>query len=187
MFTFFTKLVLSKQMKFEEGSIILYGQPIIMFPVYGMIGILKELEKNKYEKILYYEYKTLGKKWTTVLRNTYKIKKGEIFQTAGSNILAMAGWGIVKVADIDSKIPVIKFRFENSSVANAYGKTDHAVCHMFRGMAAGAMCIEYGKEMDGIETKCKAMGAPYCEVVVKPSEQIDFSNKLVKSQLNPKK
>jgi len=183
MFGFVTKLIVNKQLSFEEGSIRLYNQNILMFPVYAMADTLKELERNKSENLLYYSFKELGIKWTKILEKQYKIKKEEIFFDAGAKIISMAGWGIVKVLDADPEKHIVKFKFENSSIAKAYGKSNHPVCHMFRGMAAGSMCVTYKDNLDAIETKCKAMGFPACEIIVKPTKNFKFSEPIIKKQL----
>lgn len=182
MFKFVTNLLIHKQLGFEEGQINLFGEPIIMFPAYCAVDTLKELEKKGAQNLLYYSFKELGIKWTTNMIKKYEIKRSDVFNV-GSSVIAMAGYGTVKTVKANPESKFIQFQLWKSTLAKLYGKSDHPIDHLFRGMAAGCMCVAYDAELDGVETACSAMGAPYCEIIVKPTKSFDYSNPLVKDQL----
>jgi predicted hydrocarbon binding protein len=95
----------------------------------------------------------------------------------------MAGYGIVKTVKADPENKLIEFQLWKSTLAQLYGKSDHPIDHLFRGMVAGAMSVAYETELDGVETACSATGSPYCEIIVKPTKSFDYSNPLVQEQL----
>ena len=183
MFNFVKKLMFARQLKFDEGLIDLFGEPIVMFPAYCMADTLKELEKTNSGNLLYRSFRELGIKWTKNLVKNYGVKREEVFDV-GSNVIAMAGYGVVKTLQVDKSVPEIKFKLENSSLTKQYGRSDHPIDHLFRGMATGCMCVCYDRDLDGVEISCKAMGAPHCVFVIKPKKLFNLSDPLVKKQLS---
>ncbi len=184
MVNFFKKLMFARQLKFENGLINLLGEPIVMFPVYCMVDTLKELEKTNSANLLYRSFRELGIKWTENLIKNYGVKREEVFKV-GSDVIAMAGYGIVKTLRINKKIPLIKFKLENSSLAAQYGHSNHPIDHLFRGMATGCMCVCYkNTNLECVEISCKAMGAPYCTFIIKPKKLFDLSDPFIKKQLS---
>lgn len=95
-------LVRHGQLRFETGRVILLSQRIAMLPTYNFGIIQKNLEKNGAENELYFGAKDMGKKWFTLLNETYKIKREDVFEW-GIKIIGLSGWGIVKTIKTDPK------------------------------------------------------------------------------------
>ncbi len=183
MFELVTKLILHRQLKMEKGEINLLGQRIVMLPMISLVQLQKKLEDDGYQYNIYKLLKEFGINWAKDLATKYKFKSSDIFEW-GSKSVTLAGWGDVLVVSADVENKVIKFRLMNSAVVEFYGKSEVPVDHFFRGMVAGAMSAVYGVDMDCVETSCKALGAQFCEFVVKSSNSFDMSNELVRKQLS---
>jgi predicted hydrocarbon binding protein len=185
MFGFVSKLMMHHQLAFNEGSIDLLGEKILMFPTYCMIDTLKELEKNGSEYLFYKSFRELGIKFTKGLVKNYKMKNIDDLIRIGSGVIAMAGYGVVKVISLNSTNHEVVMRLEKSSLADQYGKSDHPVDHLFRGIATGFMCVGFNDfTLEGVETSCRAMGAPNCDILIKSKEKFDLTNPLVLKQIN---
>ena len=69
--------------------------------------------------------------------------------------------------------------YEETGFQQKYGTTDHGVCYMLNGVAAGFMDLVYGPGLgvenlatfEAKEVKCKAKGDEYCEFVVTRREE----------------
>lgn len=162
-------LMLHKQLRFEEGKIILLDQRVAMLPLYNIVELQKTLEAKGLENTLYYTNKNFGKDWTRKIYESYKMSENQIFQW-GINSVTVAGWGTVKLIEKQAENR-IKFNLIDSGMAFYYGKSDKPIDHIFRGMIAGAMSATYKKDLDAVETKCKAQGHSMCEFIVQPSEK----------------
>jgi predicted hydrocarbon binding protein len=184
MFSFVADLLLHKQFSLEEGKIFLLGQPVCMFPATSFAGVIKELEKTNSQNYLYKSYKDIGVLWTKTMVNDYKMTKGLDVIKWDSDIIALAGQGVVKLISINKDTPELVFRLENSTIAKCYGLSNNPVDHIFRGLVTGAMQVIFKDDtLEGIETSCISMGAQYCEFVIKPRKLFDESNNNIKKQL----
>ncbi|MFA5763330.1 MAG: hypothetical protein WC915_00790 [archaeon] len=184
MFGFASKLIMHNQLSFNEGKIDLFGEQILMFPTYCMVDTLKELEKNGSEYLFYKSFRELGIKFTQGLIKNYKMKTIDDLIRVGSGVIAMAGYGVVKVVSLNSTNHEVVIRLEKSSLADYYGKSDHPIDHLFRGIATGFMCVGFNDfTLEGVEISCRAMGAPNCDVLIKSKEKFDLTNALVAKQI----
>ncbi|MFH1394562.1 MAG: V4R domain-containing protein [Candidatus Omnitrophota bacterium] len=179
------KLLLHKQLKFELGKITLLEQRVAMLPLFNVVELQKELERKGLENTLYYTNKKFGREWTSKIYKSFKMNENQIFEW-GINSVSLAGWGKVELAEKNLEKNNIKFRLIDSGMSYYYGKTEKPVDHIFRGMIAGAMSAVYGKDLDAVETKCKAQGNPICEFVVQPKEMFENSD-IAKKQLKEQK
>ena len=60
MFQVLTELLMHNQIKFEAGSIFIFGRQSSMLPTDSFVNIQKELEKLGLENIIYFEAKKSG-------------------------------------------------------------------------------------------------------------------------------
>ncbi len=72
------------------------------------------------------------------------------------------GWGRMEWEMDDGRIVV---RVHNSPFAESFGKSSHGVCHLIEGVFAGVGQVIFGRA-GSKETKCKAMGDEFCEIIV---------------------
>ena len=75
------------------------------------------------------------------------------------------GWAQLRFLSLDapSKFAVVEWR---EGVGVPRGGSPVPVCHLGRGLLSGAAEVAFGAPCDAIETKCQAMGADHCEIVV---------------------
>lgn len=82
----------------------------------------------------------------------------------------LLGWGNLKIIKLEKDEAI--FRIDDSPIASyvlkKHGKQDHPVCDWIMGEFAGGYSYLIGKDVNGTETKCVAMGDAYCEFEVKP-------------------
>jgi predicted hydrocarbon binding protein len=140
------------------------------------------MEEAGFVNSLYFTSKKLGIEWAKKFNDFYHVKREDVFKW-GADTVNLAGWGLSKVVSVNSKKKLIKFTLKDSAICEYYGVSKNPVDHIFRGMIAGAMSTTYDTDIDGVEIKCKAMGAPYCEFITKPAKDFNFKDPLVKSQL----
>lgn len=176
------KLLFARQLSFEEGSVILLGIPIVMHPVATMVSIRKILEERNETVLLYRACKDSGKIYQLNIKKAFGMDRNKMIEW-GINSLTLGGWGKIKIAklDYDKKMAII--RLDDSSFAKLYGRSKEFIDDVFRGYAASTGGIIFNKDCDAVEVKCIAKGDGCCEFLVKPSENFDYKDKLVKKQL----
>ena len=97
------------------------------------------------------------------------------------------GEGVPELIDFDRKKFFAKVRLHNSSYAIGYKKSKEAVCHVFAGYLEAAAEIVFNKKMLCTETKCIAMGHPYCEFEIRESDVYGVKKRLDFSKYKQKK
>jgi len=178
-------LLLHKQIQFEKGKIYLFQQTILISPLEYNYFLLKTLESKSLENIIYYSTKETGMKWLEDMIPRYNMDMLQLIKW-GNEILSLSGWGILELKDINKDSKIALFSLKDATIALKYGKSDHAVDHLLRGYVASFACKVFGCDMDAVEHKCIAKGDETCEYLVKPANEWDLTNQLVKKQLyNP--
>lgn len=79
------------------------------------------------------------------------------------------GYGVLEIIKRDTKNRKYIMRVKNSFNALTYGKVKRPVCYAIAGLTAGVNTLFFGRDMECKETKCVAMGDPYCEFKVYPN------------------
>ena len=182
MFELVTKLLLHGQMKFEKGRIELLGDNITILPADTIVEIQKLLEQQAQEHLIYRGARVAGKNWFSKMHKEFTLKSTDVFQW-GPDLISLAGWGEVIVIKRDDATKTIVGRLMNSINSKLYGPSKKPVDHVFRGLFCGAMSFIFGADLEAVEVKCQAVGDAFCEFVVKPKKDFDFSNQLVVEQL----
>jgi predicted hydrocarbon binding protein len=183
MFNVLEKLLALRQVKFERGQIFLFGQPDLLIPARGFLKIQKELVKSGKENLIYESGKESGYDWFEGMSKNRKMKVTDVANW-GSDLVTLSGWGIAELKKIKQSEKYMEFNLINSTIAKNYGKSNEPVCHMFRGLVAGAAEFTFKCKIDAVETKCIAKGDSICEFIIQPKQKFDKKNKIVKKQLN---
>ena len=76
------------------------------------------------------------------------------------------GWGRFEVEALDPTAGRLVVRVYDSPFAEAYGPSDHGVCHFIRGVMAGLAAGIFGADVRAVETECAARGDPHCRFAV---------------------
>lgn len=182
--TIFEKLLLNKQISFNNGSIYLMSNRKILIDaeVFSELILLVNNSEDMAHK-LYYSIKTtfmngaaknMGINFSFDFNNYFKWL---------TDIAMLEGWGKFEwhLLDKEKKNGVIII--ENSAVASQLkGRTTIPCDHIVRGLIAGGASISLKDDIDAFEEECMALGDPKCKIIFKPSK--DFKNNLkFKSQL----
>jgi len=183
MFDVVSKLLLTRQLKFEKGNIELLQQKVCIFPLRGWYLLQKNLQQNNLDNMIYYVFKWLAGDWWKNMANIYKMKNMQEFIEWGLKILTLSGHGHIKLVSMDSKLKATRYMVEGSVIAKEFGKTGKAVDQVFRGLIAGTNEFIYHVPSEAIEIKCLSKSDSYCEFISKPTKDFDMSKKEVKKQL----
>jgi len=94
------------------------------------------------------------------------------------NALGWAKWKITDITPGQRSVIRADEGYEAELFKVQYGKADHPVCYMLCAVASALNDLSYGTEyptgiytFDTVETKCRAMGDPYCEFVTTRKKQ----------------
>lgn len=79
------------------------------------------------------------------------------------------GWGACEIVNLDKKKPSITLRVRNCYNHLYYGKTRKPACYSMASIIAGGCEIVFRRPMVCSETRCEALGDPYCEFVANPA------------------
>lgn len=184
MFDLFKKLLMSRQLTFENGQIRVTGEISIMIhgPALIMLtdNIIEKMGKEGVKSIY-----AASKEGGMSLAKAYK-SKFHLAESKLANLLmdlaSMGGWGRFEFIKLDFKENIMICTVKESPFARLSKQKKKKVCHMIRGLLAGGASIGFGKDVECIETKCLADGSNFCEFIVKPKKEFKEKN-LVKEQL----
>ncbi len=185
MFDFFKKLLMSRQMSFERGQIKIGNDTAIMVSGAAFSNITDSLLKDMKEagmKQIYLASKEGGKALGRSFQKMYDIS-GVKLANLLKNLAEMGGWGEFEFTRIDPKEKAILCVVINSPFAKLSSIRGKKVCHMTRGLLAGAASVGFHTDAGCIETACAAEGGQACTFIVKPAAKFDKKNKTVKEQL----
>jgi len=159
MYNLITKLSLSKQLRFEEGRILLFGKPTIILPAECFLSLTEDV--GNYEA-LYEKGKILGKElyFAPHLNLVEDEKKALILLIQLFNVL---GFGKLRIGEIKFDEKRAIFTLENSifGISKSIGG-----CYYISGIIAGFMSEVFGEDTECIERECIKRGSPRCEFVV---------------------
>jgi hypothetical protein len=184
------QLMLGGELEFAEGKITFMGQHMQLLPASYFASRLKTSEDFWEEARLQYECmkKAIYSGWFSPVEKEKGLIRDDLTKW-GVHYFNLGGYGkfgfeATQVGDGKALIKI-----ENSAIATAYvqkfGKSKHPVCHIIRGgFAGGANKIINRNDLEVVETKCLAMGDPYCEVLVNPRKELlkeirgDYKNQI---------
>lgn len=166
----FNKLLMMRQLNFQEGRIDLLNQRVFIAPG-SMLKNLTEFMLKHPELIPeIYEHMRLSfdQGWAAPVKKTYGFKPKDFFRWL-IDLSNVAGWGKSDLIELDDATSSGIFRTNNGIIADFFkGKSDEPVCHIWRGLASGGATALFEKDMDLIEVKCLAKGDLFCEFIFKP-------------------
>ncbi len=167
----------SKMLELGDGRIGLMGVPINIVPT----SILRDHQKmlieslgfkKAYEKIYdSAESGSLEYNGNFIKKHGFADKRKIIDWQ--KKIVTFAGWGKIEIAEIDFDKKEHIAHFKNSPFPEIYGKSKYPVDILVAGFIGGAFKADLKKDMKCLETKCTALGDPYCEFLVSSPEIIE--------------
>ena len=188
MLGFLTKLMVSGQLKFEEGRIVLLKQPMVFVPVDFFIESTKRVIANKDRKgmlNLYLDAWKSGFVFMEAVSEIYKMKKFEERYRIAMDIISMAGFGDYETLEF-RRGEYSHFRIMNNRIAEHFHPSTVAVDHVLRGFNAGGGTPVHERIINTIETECKAVNGDHCIHVNATTEILEKyrDRKLVEEQLD---
>lgn len=81
------------------------------------------------------------------------------------------GWGHFSLNKYDPDLKYLDVVVQHSPFAEAYGGSDHAVCHIVRGVIAGLASVLFGDSCTADEVECQARGDDRCRFAAVVQEE----------------
>ena len=132
--------------------------------------------KNLYEKLgwgarafLYYVGLEMGRNAYRDLKRLFGGDRVRLLKIAEA-LFIQAGFGILKIVDIDFDEMKAVIRIYHSFECELYKRSDKATSHLIRGTIAGWLSELFQRDVFIEEVKCIAKGDPYCEFKARKKE-----------------
>jgi len=166
----------ARLLNLQDGRIDLMQVPVNIIPTAIMVDLQKNLIQSSgledaYNKI-YSVAKTGSYKYNADFMKKQGFKDKRIMLDWQVKIVTFAGWGNLQLSNVDINNDTVVVKYDNSPFPKEYGKSPHPVDFIPTGFTAGGVSACLGKDLDAYETKCMAMGDPYCEITVGTPERI---------------
>ena len=165
MFGVVKKLLLAREISFEEGQIKLLGQSITMTPTIMFIKLLKEMKKirpDDYGDFIYSIAKEVGYTYSKAIKDKYGMDPQKQAEW-DLNTLGLSGWGkgeLIKF-DVEKKKAIV--RVTNSPVVKELRPSKEPVDFIIAGYIGGSGAAAFkDKTIECKEVQCQAMGNPVC-------------------------
>ena len=167
MVSFVDKLLLSRQLKFEEGRLTIFDQRVLIVPVELILLLIeKSVVDRKFERLIYDVMKKSVYNFCQALANRRGVKPKEMVRIL-INLAEMNGYGKLELIKLDyeNKEAVFHMRHLPSELITKQARSKIADRY-WAGMLAGGASWIFGKDVDATETRCVADGKESCEFVV---------------------
>lgn len=172
----FDMFKLSRELELTDGEIQLMKTSVNLIPT----ALFCELQKNMinlrgfakaYDQI-YSSAKKGSKKYNDSFIQKHKFEDKRKILNWQIKIVTMSGWGQLEIAYVDLQKNELIIKYGNSPFAAKYGKSKYPVCIVPTAFTAGGVSSNFGIDIDAVETKCMAMGDPFCQIELGPKEAI---------------
>jgi predicted hydrocarbon binding protein len=178
---FLQKLLFVNEFRVKDGEIVLLKDKYIMLNAANLIslqeidpeklyGASKKSSKKDMDKMVKYAnvYKKIkNQELKNIASLTKKIGKTDDGVTKTlETIFEVYGLGKLQIYDLDSTKKIAQIKIPNSTLAEGQ-KSDAPMCSITAGILAGIFSFIFNKDVDCIETKCRAMGDEFCKFEIK--------------------
>ncbi|NIO22605.1 MAG: hypothetical protein GTN38_01075 [Candidatus Aenigmarchaeota archaeon] len=171
MYGLVTKLLVSRQLKFEKGKIIVLEEPVCMLPlVYVRTATnlaMAHHEKNKADKSLeemYFESWTAGYEITKKMTKVYKLRKFEERYKVAMDIISLFGFGDYETMKFKGK-KYAYFKVHENPFALKFHPTKKKMDIFLAGANAGGGTIVHEVLINCVELECTAINGSFCKFV----------------------
>ncbi len=127
------------------------------------------------EAMLYHIGRAVGAeraRYVNDLAERIGVRRLEDRITIGALLFKSLGYGIPEILELREDLPYLRVRVYHCIECELGEKADHPFSHYVRGILAGYASEILKRDLFAVETRCLAMGDPYCEFEVKPREAI---------------
>jgi predicted hydrocarbon binding protein len=185
MYGLVTKLLVSRQLKFEEGKIIVLEEPVCMLPlVYVKTATklaLMHHKKNKADKSLeemYFESWTAGYEITKRMTEVYKLRKFEERYKVAMDIISLFGFGDYETLEFKAK-KYAYFKVHKNPFAMKFHPGKIKMDIFLAGANAGGGTVVHEVLINCVELECAAINGSHCKFINCNTELLE---KYVKSR-----
>ncbi len=175
---FALKLLISGNLKFENGRILALGEPVCMVPIkylYYSTKYAMEHHKNRNERVLeemYLESWIAGYEITKKMVEFYKLKKFEERYSVAMDSISMFGFGDYKTLDF-KRAKYAYFRVMKNPLALLFYPSKEKVDFFLAGANAGGGTIVHETIINCVELECAAVNGKVCHFVNANDEIFD--------------
>ncbi len=153
----------------ERGTLSYKGVRYFLIRSETLIDLQKSMEREmgeKAEEVLYHSGFVGGSLSARKYREVFGHSEEETVRfmiQMGREI----GWGFFDLDELNVRERTLVIRLNHSPFAQAYGASDHPVCHMIRGVFAGLGEEIFQTPVVAEETQCEAEGDPFCRFTIR--------------------
>ncbi|MDE1823188.1 MAG: 4-vinyl reductase [Candidatus Micrarchaeota archaeon] len=162
---FFEMLIMSKRMSFEDGTVTLYGENVLIIPAPNIVKYICMAGANQGNgRDMYSRAKAATLEYKQDLVKAYKSGGGMSWII---NTINLYGLGKATYQGASNSLPAGVIILENSPFAhNPDCKAGAPIDHVLRGIIAGMASAIFNKDFDTIELKCAAAGGDSCKIII---------------------
>jgi len=171
MYGLVSKLLISRNLRFEEGKIIVLDEPVCMLPlVYVKIATdlsMKHHEANRNDRSLeemYFEAWVAGYEITKNLTRIYKLNKFEERYRVTMDLVSLFGFGKYETFEFESK-KYAYFKVIKNPMALEFYPSKKKVDVFLAGANAGGGVIVHETLINCVELECAAINGQFCKFV----------------------
>jgi uncharacterized protein len=99
--------------------------------------------------------------------------------------MAESGWGAASFDYAPLPRSIVHVQVSQSVVADAFGRAEDPVCHLYAGLFAGALSFIERAERHAMELECRCQGASVCHFVAGPGAEVDTAETLRQQRIAP--
>ena len=184
--SYITKLLVSKQLRFEEGQIIFLQKPMAFVPVEFYVHLTKEILKKRREMIeIYLDAWKAGVIFMRDVARKYSMARFEERYMEAMNIISSAGFGDYQTLGFEGG-KYAYFKIFNNPIAEIFHPSKEPIDHVLRGFNGGGGSPVHERIINTIETECKAVNGKFCIHLNASTEILKEKkwSKFVKKQLD---
>jgi predicted hydrocarbon binding protein len=186
----FDMFKLSKELDLKDGEIKVMKTNVNIIPTSLFCELQKKLVntwgfEKAYEQI-YNSAKIGSQKYNDSFIQKHKFEDKRKILNWQIKIVTMSGWGKLEIAFVDLKTKQLIIKYDNSPFAARYGKSKYPVCIVPTGFTAGGVTANFGENIEAVETKCMAMGDPFCQIELGSKESIEEKKKQLWEKIRAK-
>lgn len=184
--SFITKLLISKQLRFDEGQIVFLEEPMAFVPIDFYVHLTKEILRKRREMIeVYLDAWKAGVIFMRRVAKRYSMSKFEERYKEAMDVISSAGFGDYQTLEfVPAKYSY--FKIFNNPIAEKFYPSKKPIDHVLRGFNAGGGTPVHERIINTIETECKAVNGKFCIHLNAATEILRQSKfkKFVKTQLD---
>ncbi len=180
--SFLDKYIFTNTLKYTHNNFFLVDMPFVITPISVLTNLAGNPDSNLQKKI-YAEVKRSSREHFLEKVSGFGLDKEKQLKFVQDFFVA-SGWGAIQPVDLnfDSKRAIIVV--DNSPfVVELKGKAKVAVDVFLRGVLAGLFSRIFSENIDCVEVECAALNFERCKFIIKPQQEFDFTNQVVKDQI----